>query len=100
MVGKTPLVLAPIVVGLAILVMVFWAGRWWERSGKRYAAQFIDPTTHADLVELVRRILLPVDVDHACFLPAPVKAQAEELLAQADEQDAKRRRLELRRNYG
>lgn len=96
--GKTPLILAPIVVGAAVLFVVFLAGRWWERSMKRYASSFIDPATYTDLVELLRRILTPAaDVDQACFLPDGIKDEAERLVTRADNQDTNRRRAELRR---
>jgi hypothetical protein len=97
LVGKTPLILAPLVVGLALLFLAFWFGRFWERSGKRYAAQFIDPDTHTSLMEIVRRILSPADPELGCYLPPAVKEQAEKVLATAHEQAARRARVELRR---
>lgn len=97
MVGKTPLILAPLILGAALLCFTFWLGRIWERAGKRYAASFIDPATHGELMETVRQILQPVDVDHACFLPASVQDKAVKVLARADEQAARRARVELRR---
>jgi hypothetical protein len=97
MVGKTPMVLAPIVVVAAVLFLAFLAGRWWERSMRRYASSFIDPKTHGDLIELVRRVLKSVDVDQACYLPPPVHGEAEKLLAKADDQAVARQRYELRR---
>jgi hypothetical protein len=96
-VGKTPMVLAPILVLAAVLFLTFWLGRLFERAGRRYAAQFIDPKTHSDLVELVRRVLSPVDADQACFLPEKVQKRARELLGKADEQAEARRRAEFRR---
>ncbi len=97
MVGKTPMILAPVILAAAVLFGAFWVGRWWERAMRRYASTFIDPKTHSDLTELVRRVLKPVDVDQACFLPASVQAEAERVLAKADEQAESRKRLELRR---
>lgn len=98
MVGKTPLIVAPVIVALAVLALAFWFGRWWERSGRRYAASFIDPKTHTDLMEVLRRVLAPADsVDEVCLLPGPVRDRAEKVLATAHEQAAKRARAELRR---
>lgn len=97
MVGKTPLIVAPIVVGAAVLLLVFWLGRWWERSMRRYAASFIDPKTYTDLVELVRGMLAPADVEQACFLPDLVRGRAQDLVSRADQQHADRERFELRR---
>jgi len=98
LVGKTPLILAPLIVGLALLFVAFWAGRWWERAGRRYASSFIDPKTHGDLMETLRGILVPsTDVDQACFVPAGVKERADRVLATADEQAARRVREERRR---
>jgi hypothetical protein len=98
LVGKTPLIVAPLLVGLAFLALAFVAGRFWERAGKRYASSFIDPKTHGDLMDALRRILTPpADVDQACFVPEVIKAPALRVLATADEQAAKRRREELRR---
>lgn len=99
LVGKTPLIVAPLIVAAALLFAAFWFGRFWERSGKRYASRFIDPDLHTDLVEQLRRILVPTDVEQGCFLPDPVREQAARLVARADEQKAKRAREELRRRY-
>jgi hypothetical protein len=97
LVGKTPLIVAPVIVSAALLFAAFWFGRLWERAGRRYASRFIDPVLHADLVELVRRILVPTDVEQGCFLPDPVRERAAKLVALADEQAANRKREELRR---
>jgi len=98
LVGKTPLILAPVIVCLAVLAAAFFAGRWWERAGRRYASSFIDPKTHGELMETLRGILTPPgDVDQACFVPAAVKERADRVLATADEQAARRKREELRR---
>lgn len=99
MVGKTALILAPLVIGLALLLLAFLAGRFWERAGKRYAASFIDPDTHMGLMEVLRRILSPADPNLACYVPDVVKDTAVKVLAIADEQAARRKREELRRRY-
>lgn len=95
--GKTPLILAPLIVGGAMLVFAFWMGRIYERASKRYAGSFIDPKMHTDLLDLVKKILVPSSVDQACYLPDPLKEQAEKLVARADEHHVRRRRDELRR---
>jgi hypothetical protein len=92
------LILAPLIVGLAVLAFAFLAGRWWERAGRRYASSFIDPKTHTDLMEVLRRILSPAaDVEEVCLLPGAVRERAEKVLATAHEQAARRARVELRR---
>ncbi len=93
---KTALILAPIIVATAALWLAFWAGRKTERVKQKLVADRIDVGLHNDLIELVRRILSPADLDQVAFLPDPVAARARELLAQADEnttavQAAKRR---------
>ncbi len=98
--GKTPLIVAPLIVLAAVLFGMFWAGRWWERVNQRYASRFISAKTHQGLVELVRRMLSPTDIDQGCFLPEPVRVRAQQLVDDADRQDAARRREELRRRIG
>lgn len=99
MVGKTPLLLAPLIVGAAVLFAAFLAGRWSERAGKRRASSFIDPATHTDLMQVLHRILAPADPDLACYLPEVVKDDAVKVLAVAEKQAENRRRAELRRGY-
>lgn len=97
MVGKTPLILAPIIVGGAFLFLAFWFGRWFERAGKRYEAQFIDPVLHQNLADFIARTLVPTDVDQVAYLPPEMKQQAERLLGRAKEAKGKQVRYERRR---
>lgn len=95
--GKTPLILAPLIVGGAMLWFAFWMGKVFERASKRYIASYIDPKMHCELIDLLKKILVPSNVDQACYLPEPLKQQAEKLVARADEHHQRRRREELRR---
>jgi hypothetical protein len=82
--GKTALILAPLIVGCAALWLAYWLGLKVEQSRKRAASSVIDARLHTDLVELVRRILRPADLDQAAYLPPQVQQLAQRLLAEAD----------------
>lgn len=97
--GKTPLILAPIIVGGALLWLSWWLGMRWERVSKRYFGSFIDPKNHSDLVELVRQMLTPTSLEEPAYLPEKIRERAVKLIADSDERDDRRRREELRRRY-
>lgn len=95
--GKTALILAPIIVGGLFLFLAFWLGRWFERAGQRYAASFISPQLYQRLVQFVGCTLNPTDLDAVPYLPPALKDEATELLELADKQASARSRHELRR---
>lgn len=85
MVGKTALIVAPLIVGLAVLALAFWGGRLFERIRRDVAASHISPQVHGELVDLVRDLLSPTDdLEQVVYLPPPVKERAQQLLARAD----------------
>lgn len=95
--GKTVIILAPLVVGGALLLLAFWMGQLLERVKKDVASARINPGLHDDLIELVRQILSPGDLDQVAFLPEPVKTRAQELLDKADQHAANMRQAQRRR---
>jgi hypothetical protein len=95
--GKTPLIVAPVIVALALLYLAFWLGKRWERTALRMKAEQISPKLYGDLVAFVRGLLNPTDLSDPAYLPQAAKDKAAELVATADEHEAKRRRSERRR---
>jgi hypothetical protein len=91
------LLVAPLIVGGALLLLAFWMGRLLERVKKDTASARIDPRLHNDLIDLVRRILAPVDLDHVAYLPEPERTRAQELIRRVGEHEANLRRAERRR---
>lgn len=95
--GKTPLIVAPVIVAAALLYLALWFGRWWERAAARARAEDISPELYGDLVAFVRGLLNPTDLTDVAYLPGPARARAEELVSVENERDARRRRAERRR---
>lgn len=82
--GKTPYVLAPIIVGLAAGMLVFYCGRWYERARQKLARSLVSMVVYAKLAEYLRELLHPTSLDEPAYLPDPVKTRGFELLEQAD----------------
>jgi len=83
-VGKTALILAPLIVGGALLAVSFWMGRLFERVRRDVAASHISPQLHGELVDLVRDLLNPgADLEQVAYLPPATKERAQQLLARA-----------------
>ncbi len=95
--GKTALILAPIIVGAVVLWFTFWMGRFFERVRRDVQASHISPRVHADLVELVRDLLNPTDLTDVPYLPPVLRQRAELTLKNANENAASVRRAERRR---
>lgn len=95
--GKTVLILAPIIVGLAVLWLAFWLGKLAQRIKTEIAAAHISPKVHHDLRELVRDLLHPSDLADPPYLPAAVRQRAERVLKDADENKASADRAMRRR---
>lgn len=95
--GKTPLILAPIIVAAALLWLTFWLGRRLERAAIRVRAEQLDPKLHVDLTNLVRDLLHPVDLNDVPYLPPAIKKRAADLVTEATRQEHARIRAERRR---
>jgi hypothetical protein len=96
-VGKTVLIVAPIIVGVAVLWLAFALGKVVQRVQTAVAASHISPGVHEDLREVVRALLSPTDLSNPPYLPAALKQQAELALKNADDNAASVKRAERRR---
>lgn len=96
-VGKTPLIVAPLIVAGLVLFLAFYAGRWWERTGRRWASSQLDPGIYRDLVAYVQGLLSPTDFEDPPYLPGKLREEAVKLAARAADHDRKMMRAERRR---
>jgi hypothetical protein len=96
-VGKTAVVLAPIIVLGAGLVLCFWLGRRYERTSVAVRGTQLSAKLHGQMVEWIRQVLNPSDLANPSFVPEDLRDSGTRLVAQADENMAKVRREDLRR---
>ena len=83
--GKTPYVLAPIIVGAAVLLLTFYCGRWFERARQKLVRSQVSLVVYSRLTEYVRELLHPSSLDDPVYLPDAVKTRGFELLEKADD---------------
>lgn len=95
--GKTPLILAPIILIVFALWLAVWTGRRLERAAMKLRAEHLDPQLHTDLANLVRDMLHPTDLNDIPYLPPTLKQRAIELSAEATRQEKARDRAKRRR---
>lgn len=96
--GKTALILAPLIVGGALLAVSFWLGRLFERVRRDVAASHISPQLHGELVDLARDLLDPgMDLAQAPYLPPALKERVQQLFARARANQQAIARAERRR---
>lgn len=95
--GKTPLIIAPIIVAAALLWFAFWLGRKFERVAIVHHGKNIIPKTHTDMIEVLRDLLHPPDLNEVPYVPTALKERAMAAFAAANEQEQARIRAERRR---
>lgn len=95
--GKTALILAPLIVGVAMLWVMFWMGQLFERAKHRVAAGHIDVGLYAQLVDFVRGLVSPKDLADPPYLPPDVRQEALKLSARAHENVRRVEQARLRR---
>ncbi len=98
-VGKTPYVLAPLIVGAAVLLLTFYCGRWFERARQKMSRSQVSLVVYFKLVEYLRGLLHPVSLDDPVYLPDATKTRGFELLNEADGNLAAVRKAARRRVF-
>jgi hypothetical protein len=86
--GKTWLILAPVIVAAAVIWGAVWVGIGIGRVREATARQGIDPQWAADVQRLLRELLLPPKSDAMAadfvVLPRPLKSRTHQLLAASE----------------
>lgn len=86
--GRTALILAPIIVAGTALWLACWVGIRIGRAREAVARQGIDPRWAADMQQLLKDLLTPPKSDAMAadfvVLPRPLKSRAQQLLSSSE----------------
>ncbi len=96
--GKTPLIIAPAIVAATLAWLMFWIGRWYERTMIVHKGKHILPSTYNELVGVIRELLNPTNLNEIPYVPPALKQRAWEAFNTATKQEQARVRAERRRN--
>jgi hypothetical protein len=91
--GKTPLIVAPVIVALALLFLTFWLGKRFERLRKFADARGIDPDLYHEFERFARSVIQPppsLESADVVVLPEATRKLGVDVLTRYDETTARR----------